>query len=328
MKVRMISEGDARAIVTHEVALAEVRKAFIALARGNVTLPASLELDIPEANGELHVKGAYIHGSQFFSVKAGTGFYGNAAAGLPVASGLVLVFDAGTGLLDSIVFDNGYLTEIRTGAAGALAADLLARADARRAGVIGSGGQARYQIEALLGVRSLTDVAVWARTPEAAERYAREMEERTRVPFRVVGSPQLVVQSADVVITSTPSRTPLLEAEWVQPGTHVTAMGSDLPEKHELAPTLVAKADKFVVDSLTQCLRSGELHHAVESIGFEPASVYAELGEVAAGMKAGRQREEEITVADLTGLGVQDAAMANVVAEQARALGLGTTLEI
>jgi ornithine cyclodeaminase len=328
MKVRVVSEADARAIVTPKVALAEVREAFIALARGAATLPTSLELEMPEEHGELHVKGAFIHGAQFFSVKAATGFYGNTALNLPVASGVVLVFDAKTGLLNTIVFDNGYLTEVRTGAAGALAADLLSNADSHRVAIIGSGGQARYQVEAVLGVRDVTEVVVWARRPEGALHFAQEMEAKHRIPFRVAQSAEDAVREADIVVTTTPSRSPVLNTEWIRPGTHVTAMGSDLPDKCELAPTLANRADKFVVDSLQQCLRSGELKHAVESGDFNPRNVHAELGEVAAGVKPGRQQRDEVTVADLTGLGIQDAAMANAVARGAQARDLGTSLEI
>lgn len=328
MKIRIISEADARAIVTPAVALAEVRSAFATLARGGATLPASLEMEMPQANGELHVKGAYIHGAPFFSVKAATGFYGNADVGLPVASGVVLVFDIGTGLLDTVIFDNGFLTEIRTGAAGALAADLFARADASVAAVIGSGGQARYQIEALAGVRHLAKVVVWARHRKAADEYASEMQERTGIPFRVADTAHDAIRNADIIVTATPSRAPVMETAWIRSGTHITAMGADLPEKCELPATLAAKVNKFVVDSRPQALRSGELHHAVESGGFREEDVYAELGEVEAGQKPGRESDDEITVVDLTGLGIQDAAMANVVAARGRTLDLGSILEI
>jgi ornithine cyclodeaminase len=136
--VRILKEAEVRRLVSPAQAQAAVREAFVKLARGQATLPGVIGLDIPEHEGEVHVKGAHLHGSPFYSIKEAAGFYGNARKGLPVGSGLVLVFDATTGLLRMILFDNGYLTELRTGAAGALAADLLARRDVETVGIIGS----------------------------------------------------------------------------------------------------------------------------------------------------------------------------------------------
>ena len=154
----------------------------------------------------MHVKGAHLHGSPFFSIKEAAGFYGNARKGLPVGSGLVLVFDATTGLLRMILLDNGYLTELRTGAAGALAADLLARRDVETIGIIGSGGQARYQLEALLGVRRPRRVLVYGRSAPSVAAYAREMSARLGLAVSPVASARDAVIDSDVIITTTPSR--------------------------------------------------------------------------------------------------------------------------
>jgi ornithine cyclodeaminase len=324
--IRVVREHEIRALIGPPQALAAVRDAFARLARGEATLPGVIGLDIPAHEGEVHVKGAYLHGSPYFSIKMASGFYGNAARELPVTGGLVLVFDATTGLLVAMLLDNGYLTELRTGAAGALAADLLARSPVDTVGIIGSGGQARYQLEALLGVRRPRRVLVHGRSRERAFAYASEMAARFGLDVTVAASVQETVEASDVVVTATPSREPVVRAAWLRPGVHLTALGSDGPAKRELESAVLARADKVVADSLAQCLRLGEIHHAVAEGVLRAEQVYAELGEVAAGLKPGRVSDEEITVADLTGVGVQDAAVADQVTAAALAAGAGETL--
>jgi ornithine cyclodeaminase len=177
-------------------------------------------------------------------------------------------------------------------------------------------------------VRRPESIAVFSRTPSRSAAYAREMERRIGVSVHVAASAQAAVEGADVVITATPSRAPIVRAEWLGPGAHVTAVGADGPDKRELEPAVLARAGKVVVDRLDQCLRLGELHHAVEAGLLAAGDVWAELGELAAGIKPGRQSDDEITVADLTGVGIQDAAVANVVVAEAIRRGVGRTLEI
>jgi ornithine cyclodeaminase len=169
--VATLSEADIRSLVGPAEALEAMRRAFAALHRGEVTQPANMDFEFPDAEGEAHLKGAHIHGSPHWAVKAATGFWSNESRGLPVTSGLFLVFSAETGLLSAVLLDNGYLTELRTGAAGALAADLLARDEVEQAAIIGAGGQARYQLEALLGVRRPERIVVASRS--GADTYAR-----------------------------------------------------------------------------------------------------------------------------------------------------------
>ncbi|HXV33032.1 MAG TPA: hypothetical protein VD769_03395 [Gaiellaceae bacterium] len=308
-------------------ALAAVRAAFVALARGEVTLPGVIGLELPEAEGEVHVKGAYLHGSPTYSFKVASGFYRNPERGLPVGSGLVLAFSAETGQLAAVLFDNGYLTELRTGAAGALAADLLARPRVRKAAFVGVGGQARYQLEALAGVRTPEVVAAWGRDRAKAEAYAAEMRGRLGLAVEAAASVREAVEGADVVVTTTPSREPLVRAEWLAPGAHVTAVGSDMPEKQELDAAVLARADKVVADRLEACLENGEIHRAVAAGAITAENVHAELGQIAAGERPGRESEDEITVADLTGVGVQDAALAALVVAAAVERGAGRPLE-
>lgn len=304
-----------------------MRAAFVALARGEATLPGVIGLELPDAGGEVHVKGAYLHGAPTYSFKIASGFYRNPERGLPVGAGLVLAFSAATGEPAAVLFDNGYLTELRTGAAGALAADLLARRRVGKAAVVGVGGQARYQLEALAGVRDLDAVAAWGRDPAKAEAYAEEMGDRLGLVVEVAASLQEAVEGADVVVTTTPAREPLVRAEWLAPGAHVTAVGSDMPEKQELEAAVLARADKVVADRLEACLENGEIHRAVAAGAIAAEDVHAELGQIAAGERPGRESEEEITVVDLTGIGVQDAALAAFVVAEAEARGAGRPLE-
>jgi ornithine cyclodeaminase len=304
-----------------------VREAFVALAHGKATLPGVIGLELHEHEGEVHVKGAYLHGAPTYSFKVASGFYRNPGRGLPVGAGLVLAFSAETGQLAAVLFDNGYLTELRTGAAGALAADLLARKRVRKAAMVGVGGQARYQLEALAGVRTPELVVAWGRDPAKAEVYAEEMRGRLGLPVEVAPSLREAVEGADVVVTTTPSREPLVQAGWLAPGAHVTAVGSDMPEKQELDAAVLARADKVVADRLQACLENGEIHRAVAAGAIAPEDVHAELGQIAAGERPGRESDDEITVADLTGVGVQDAALAALVVTEAAARGAGRPLE-
>ena len=327
-EVRLLFEPDIRALVGPKEALPAVRDAFAKLTRGEAIVPGILSLAIPEARTEAHVKGAYLRGSPYFSVKAASGSYDNPSRGLPVSGGLVMVFEATTGFPRAILFDNGYLTDLRTGAAGALAADLLAKKEVDRVGMIGVGTQARYQLAALLEVRRPTTILAYGRSTAKAAAYAREVEARHGVRVTVAQTLEKAVRGSDAVITVTPSTQPLVQADWVEDGTHITAVGSDEPEKRELDVRVLQKADKVVADRLEQCLRLGEIHHAVEAGVLSREDVYAELGEIAAGLKPGRESDDEITIADLTGVGIQDAAVANLVVDAAFRQGLGRTLEV
>src|SRR6266702_3323461 len=277
MEVLLLREADIRELVGPSEALRESRAAFAKLGRG-----------------EVHAKGAYLRGTPYFSIKVASGFSGNPERGLPVGAGAVWVFDATTGLLAAMLLDNGYLTELRTGAAGALSIDLLARSSVRQVGIVGCGVQARYQLQALMGVRRPERVLVFCRTEGSAAAFAAEMEFSLGVSVRAAGSAREAVEEADIVVTTTTSRGPVVFDGWIRPGTHIAAIGSDVPEKQELDPALLGRA-KIVADRLAQCVTQGEIHHAIEARSITVDQVYAELGEIAAGLKPGRQTDKEIT---------------------------------
>lgn len=308
-----LGEDEIRELVGPREALEAMRAAFAALYRGEVTQPTNMDFEFPEAEGEAHLKGAHIHGSPHWAVKAATGFWSNSARGLPVTNGLFLVFSAETGALSALLLDNGYLTELRTGAAGALAAELLAREEIEQAAIIGAGGQARYQLEALLGVRRPQRVVVASRS--GADAYAEEMRALHDIDVRVADV-ETGVRSSQLVVTTTPAREPVVRAEWLQPGTHVTAMGSDFPEKQELEAAALARADVLAADHPPVAARNGELHHALEARIVRIDDVVP-LGAVVTGDAAGRTSDDDITICDLVGVGVQDAAIAGEVVARA-----------
>lgn len=310
-EVRLLNERDLRELVRLDAELvAAIERCFEALASGNVVMPDVLSMEIAEYNGEVDVKTAYLPGIDNFALKVSPGFFDNPQLGLASLNGLMIVLSAKTGLLEAMLLDNGYLTAMRTAAAGAVAAKWLAREDSEQAGVIGAGEQARLQLEALTLVRPIRRARVWAPRPEKAEEFAKEMAESLGLEVTPVAAAEDAVRGSDIVVTATPSRRPLVHGDWLEPGVHLTAMGSDAPHKNELEPGALARADRYVADRLSQCRRLGELHHAVAAGVVPEDSSFPELGEVIRGSAVGRTGPEQVTIADLTGTGAQDTAIA------------------
>jgi ornithine cyclodeaminase len=323
---RLLTEHEVRSLITVEEARHAVRDAFVALHHGDARNTTVLEVRLPHNGGELHGKGAYIVGSTFLTVKMATGFPANRESGLPESGGLSMAFDAATGILSTILFDNGFLTQLRTGAAGALAAELLARPDAHRVAIVGAGLQARYQLEALLALRPLSYVGVSSRTRRHAETFAEESSRKHGVTIIVHDTVEEAVDRADIVVTTTPAEEPVVLDEWLRPGTHVTAVGSDFPGKQELALGVLASADLVVADDFCEGKDVGEVANAVAHGVLDPASVVS-LGAVAAGEHPGRTSDSQVTVADLTGIGVQDAAVSGIVIARALDRHVGAHFE-
>jgi ornithine cyclodeaminase len=312
--IPIIEEAALRRVITPRVAVDAMREAFRADGDGRAHVPAVINLDVPAHRGEFHVKTALIDGVPHVAVKIASGFYDNPTKGLPSGSGLMVVFDATTGLPVALLLDNGFLTDIRTGAAGAVAAEVLAPAAITTVGVIGSGLQARHQVRCLRCVRSFSRVVAWSLNRARLDAYVREMRDEG-FDAHAAATPEAVCRAADVLISATPARAPLVRAEWLRPGQHVTALGSDSPGKQELEAACLARADLLVVDRLTQCAAFGELRHALDAGLLHPDRVHAELGEIVAGVKKGRSSAAQLTIADLTGVGFQDTAIASAYLE-------------
>lgn len=327
-EIKILIEAQLREVVTLDLdAVACVEQAFAALAGGAVVMPPILRLDIHAHNGEVDVKTAYVPGLDSFAIKISPGFFDNPKLGLPSVNGLMVLFSAKTGLVEALLLDNGYLTDLRTAAAGAVAAKHLARAEARCAAIIGCGVQARLQLQALTLVRPIESARIWGRRPEAAEAAASALSESLGIPVTAAVHLEEAVTGADIVVTTTPSTEPLLQGEWLDFGQHVTAMGSDAEHKNELAPSCISAADLYVADSLAQTRRLGELHHAIAAGLVSPDADFTTIGRIIAGTAQGRSNADQITICDLTGTGVQDTAIATLARARALAAGAGSRFD-
>ena len=320
-EITLLGETLLRELVPLDLAAIErIEAAFVSLATEAVAMPPILRLDLPARAGEVDVKTAWLPRFDSFAIKVSPGFFNNPSLGLPSLNGLMLVLSARTGLTEAVLLDNGYLTAVRTAAAGAVAARWLSRPAASRVALIGAGEQARLQLKALMLVRELTHVTVWARDPARAARFAAGIE---GISCAIASSVKQALEHADIAITATPSSEPLIHAGDLHPGLHITAMGADAEHKNELAPLVIDKA-LYICDRLQQTRVLGELRHAIEA-GVIPAdAAFAELGQVIAGQAPGRMNEAQITVCDLTGTGAQDTAIAVLALERARAAHAGT----
>ncbi|WP_343115894.1 cyclodeaminase [Ostreiculturibacter nitratireducens] len=311
--IQIVTEAELRELVNLDLTTVDViEAAFAALAKGGVVMPPIMSMDLHEVNGEVDVKTAYIPGFDGFAIKVSPGFFDNPKIGLPSLNGLMILFSAKTGLVESLFLDNGYLTDIRTAAAGAVAARHLASEKVETAGVIGTGVQARLQMQAAHLVRPFTRVLVHGRDTEKARACAADLAGSLGIEAEAVADPAALVSESQLVVTTTPAREPLIKAAWLHPGLHVTAMGSDQAGKNEIEPAALMAADAYVCDRVSQCEVSGELEAALAA-GVWTKDTPAELGEVIIGRKPGRKSPEDITICDLTGTGVQDTAIATHV---------------
>ena len=327
-RMTILTEADLRKIVPLDMAAVDcVENAFRALATLPVAMPPILRLDIPEHRGEVDVKTAYVPGVDGFAIKISPGFFDNPKLGLPSVNGMMVLLSARTGLVEALLLDNGYLTDVRTAAAGAVAAKHLARPDAAIAAIFGAGVQARLQLKALTLVRPIVEARIWARDAAKAETLAARLCEELGILVRAGTDPKQAVSGADIVVTTTPAEKPILKADWLSPGQHVTAMGSDAEHKNEIEPAAIPRADLYVADSLKQTRRLGELHHAIMAGLVGAEANFPELGQIVAGLAPGRHSASDITVCDLTGTGVQDTAIATLARDRARAADAGAVFE-
>ncbi|MCG6947490.1 MAG: ornithine cyclodeaminase family protein [Acidobacteria bacterium] len=290
-----------------------IEEGFVAYSQGKVVVPPVGELVFEDPPGDVHIKYGYIKDDDFFVIKVASGFYNNVTLGLPAADGLMLVFSQKTAQLECVLLDECHLTNVRTAAAGAVVAKYLAPSRVKRIGVFGAGVQGRMQVEALLPIVKCRDVVVWGTGEEELDAYREVMEGRgLAVETTLIGDE--IAATCNLIVTATPSRTPLLRAEQIRQGTHITAMGSDTREKNELDPGILAKADLLVADSIEQSRVRGEIYHAFEAGVLRDGDV-VELGDVIVDPAHRRNDDSQITVADLTGVAVQDIQISKAVYE-------------
>lgn len=320
----VLSSSQIARLLPVEECIAAIERAFRLYGEGKAPSPGIL--GIHAENGSFHIKAGLLDFSRhYFAAKVNANFPGNPRRfGLPTIQGVLVLCDAENGSVLAVM-DSMEITAQRTAAATAVAAKYLARADSRSLTICGCGTQGRAQLRALLKVLPIAEVYACDLEPDLARRFSEEMADELGIEVRIASDLSNVVRRSDVCVTCTTSRTPLLSAADVSPGTFVAAIGADNSEKQELSPALMASST-VVVDVLEQCATIGDLHHAIASGMMKRADIHAELGEIVAGGKTGRTRPEEITIFDSTGMALQDIAAAALVYEKAKS-GHGLTVD-
>jgi len=309
-------------------AIKAVTDAYKAFAMGQVEMPPVVHLDVPKYRGEVDIKAGAAENFEIIGTKIASGYYDNPKLGLPPGVAVIIIMDLKTSMPLAIM-DGSYITAVRTGAAGAVAASVLARKNAKRLGVIGSGTQGRMQVLALNKLFPLEQVKIFNINKVNSEKYAVEMVERLGIDVQAVDTAKNAVSNVDIIITAVPSKKAMVLNEWLEDGMgiHINAFGADGPGKQELDPKIMKRA-KIVVDSLKQCRVIGEIQHALKQGFIQESDIHAEIGEILLGNKKGRETDEELTLFDSTGLAVQDIAAAHVVYQIAQQKDMGKRVKL
>ena len=290
-----------------------IEEGFVAYSQRKAIIPPIGELLFRDPPGDMHIKYGCIIGAEYYVIKIASGFYENYKLNLPNFDGLMLVFSQKTGRLLCILLDEGHLTNIRTAAAGTIAAKYLAPKNVTKIGIFGAGVQGHLQLEYLSSVMSCKEVYVWGINSQEIETYKKDMEAKGYSVQPTLDAEEIAT-NCNLIVTATPAKKPLLKANQVRPGTHITAIGSDTPEKNELEPEILRKADIIVADSLSQCQSRGEIYKALEARTIDMEKI-VELGTVISNPEFHRSSEEQITIADLTGVAIQDIQISGAVYE-------------
>jgi len=304
-----------------------IENAFKSLALEKTTMPPILRLDIEKYHGESDVKAAYIEGLDSYAIKVASGFFNNPNLGLPSSNGLMILLDSKTGVLKSVLLDKGYLTDVRTAIAGAIAAKHLSNPESSNVGIIGAGIQAKMQLEALLLVRNIKTAYIWSRDSKKTNKFVQNIKDKINIKIIACESPEQTVNLSEILITCTPSKSPIIKSEWLKKGLHITAMGSDAEMKNELDPKIIKDCDYYIPDSQSQTSILGELNHAIKAGLVSAEKKYNELGSVIINSNLGRRNINDVTVADLTGTGVQDTAIARHTYKISADKGFGKMIE-
>ena len=293
----------------------EIERGFVAYSRGDSVVPPVGELILEDPPGEVHIKYGYINGDDYYVIKIASGFYGNKALGIPVGNGMMLMFSQKTGEPVAILHDEAYLTDIRTAVAGTIAAKYLAPSSVECIGIAGTGNQARLQLEYLKPVTGCRKVLLWGRDRSKFDAYIEDMTLHGFAIDTTTDAADLLA-NCNLIVTTTTATEPVLVGQ-ARPGTHITAMGSDTLEKQEVDASILAAADLVVADSIPQCLERGEIHQALK-VGAIRCDDIVELGRIIAGDAPGRTSDDQVTIADLTGVAVQDIQISKAVFEALR----------
>ena len=294
--------------------LESIERGFVEYSRGNSVVPPVGELLFNQPPGDVHIKYGYIKNQDNYVVKIASGFSENYKAGLSSSHGVMVMFDKNTGYLKCVLHDEGYLTNVRTAVAGSICAKYIAPSNINTIGIIGTGIQARMQLEYLKMVTDCREVLVLGRNKEKISKYIEDMKSHG-FKINVASNSRELCKNSNLIITTTNANESLIQKDDIKEGTHITAMGSDTPEKRELDPEILNIADAVVVDSIPQCLERGETKNALDRNLLKEKDLI-EIGTIIDSGKKLRKNNNEITVADLTGVAVQDIMITNAVYEQ------------
>jgi alanine dehydrogenase len=327
MKTLLLKKEEVRRLIGMREVIGTVEEAYKAFNSGQVTQPPYTCIHLPPPRGEIDFKLGYCESNEMISMKASSGGFPNNPTehGVPSGMGTILLFDARSCAL-VCVMDGSLLTGLRTGAAGAVSVKVLARKNARKITSIGTGNQARMQIRAIHEVMKIEEIHAWDHHPETLARYKVDIEREFGIPVVMARSKQEAVEQADILITTTRGKGSLVEADWVRPGTHIVAIGTDTQGKQELEPEIFRNA-KIVNDSVAQCIEKGETWHPLHHHIISRADIHAEIGEILLGQKPGRENDEEITIFDSTGMAIQDNTTSAKIYRNAIATNTGTFFE-
>jgi alanine dehydrogenase len=330
MKTLLLTEKEVAPLLSIGEVMQAVEKAFKEKALGRAQMPAKPYLFYTKYNGDLRTMPSYLEKLDVSAVKIVNSHPENPKNyNLPAVMATIILIDPRNGAPIAIM-GGTHITAMRTGAAGGIAAKYLARKDSKIVGLVGAGTQAKTQLTALLSLYgNLEEVRVWSRTKQTRDAYIAEMKPKCSENTKIfpVSSAKDAVKGADIVVTTTPSRKPIVSSEWVSHGMHFNCIGADAPGKQELDPMILKRA-KIVVDDWEQASHGGEINVPLAKGIIGKESIWAEIGEIAAGLKPGRVSSEEVTVFVSTGLAVQDAVTAHLVYKKALAEKMGQLIEI
>lgn len=316
--MKILSRNQIEQILLIPPILRAIEQGFVIYSRGEAIIPpvASLHFDHPP--GDCHIKYGYAKNGKYYVIKIASGFHENPKIGIPSGNGLMLLFNKFTGELLSVLLDEGYLTDIRTAAAGCITAKYLAPKNVSCVGIVGTGAQAYYQLKLLEFGTTCRQVIVWGRD-EAKAKKLKDNPDLHGWKIDIAKDLNELTASCNLIVTTTSSSNPLLHANQIRPGTHITAVGTDDFGKQELDPEIFMKATRVIVDSRSQCTQFGDVSYAIKQNLIKEEQLI-ELGEVIEDNVLGRNSETEITVADLTGVAIQDLQIATIVFDQANAV--------
>lgn len=326
MTVLLLSGADVKKLISIRETIEAVEEAFLAKGLGKAQMPPKSYVFFNRYEGDFRVMPAYLEDTEAAGVKIVNVHPQNPSKhGMPTVMATILLLDPRTGAPLAIM-DGTTITNVRTGAAGAVAAKYLAQKDSRVVALIGAGAQAMTQFLALNEIFKIEELRVSDKVEANAEKYASEVKKRFDISIKVTDAKE-AVQGADIIVTTTPVKSPVVMNDWVSEGVHINAIGADAPGKQELDPEILKRA-RIVIDNWEQASHSGEINVPISKGMLAREDVYAELSEIVSGKKSGRTSRDEITVFDSTGLAIQDVATAWLVYKKAKEIDMGTKVEL